>query len=182
MAPAGPAYRGRSLASPPRGGGPVLAAMNNCPQAASSVPGDGHEVCPVTAIKDAHRRPAATHSDEGRKPRIHLALPPSSDDLERILELGRERGGQGPNPIIDATPRARCHLGRYATALHGCLKTCRKSDTVPLGPSRRSWRLTQERPARRRPTRRSIGDHRRAIEVATSGQAPGRLWAIPNGR
>ena len=46
----------------------MLAAMKNCPQAASSVPGGGHEVCLATAIKDAHRRPDETHSDEGRNP------------------------------------------------------------------------------------------------------------------
>ena len=97
----------------------LLAAMKNCPQAASSVPGGGHEVCPVMAIKHAHRRPSETHSARVGNPRNHSALPPSFDDLERILELHE---GLGPIPLVNAAPRGCGHLGRYATALHGCFE------------------------------------------------------------
>jgi hypothetical protein len=61
---------GVSVVQLPENCGAVLAAMKNCPQAASSVHGGGHEVCPVTAIKDAHRRPAETHSVRARTPEI----------------------------------------------------------------------------------------------------------------
>jgi hypothetical protein len=82
--------------------------MKNCPQAASSVPVGGHESCPVTAIKAAHRRPVETHSDEGQKPRNYSALPPSSDDLERMLELGRARRPMALFPLIDGAYMAMC--------------------------------------------------------------------------
>ena len=47
-----------------------LADMKNCPQAARPMRGRGQEVCPVTAIKDAHRRPAETHSVRVETPEI----------------------------------------------------------------------------------------------------------------
>lgn len=61
--------------------------------------GGGHEVCPVTAIKDAHRRPAETYPVRAETPRNHSAPPPSSDDLERIHEMGRARGSKVGRPI-----------------------------------------------------------------------------------
>ena len=60
----------------------MLTVMNSCPQAASSVDGR-HEVCTVTDIKVAHRRPAKTHSVRVGNPEItrrrHHRLPTSSE-------------------------------------------------------------------------------------------------------
>lgn len=73
----------------------LLAAMKNRPQAASSVPVGRHEVCPVTAIKDAHRRrPTETHSRVGNPettPRCHHRATTSRDSSN-----WRSREGQWP--------------------------------------------------------------------------------------
>lgn len=50
--------------------------------------GGGHEVCSVTAMKDANRRPAGTRSVRVGNPRNHSAPSPSFDDLERSEGLG----------------------------------------------------------------------------------------------
>ena len=114
--------------------------MKNGPQTASSVHGGGHEVCTVTAIKDAHRLPAETHLVRAGTPEItrrrHYRPTTSSEYSRRgereclgCVDRTHEARAAGPSrPMVwNSRGISRRHKQnnelRYERQLHG--RPCR---------------------------------------------------------